>query len=179
MFELLQLSGSDESGIALETRHRNPVVNSQAAEPSEHDIRVFDYILSQHPKWKLRTPACGIYNCFGHVWAARRTAIYDQTAVETIMRDDGYRKLRSTETLLHGDIALYYDPTSESLWHVGLICELQSLVTPQGVEIATPVAWVLSKLNDVMGEVLHHSRDVHLPYDDGNVVVEFWTDRPV
>jgi hypothetical protein len=132
-----------------------------------------------HPAWELRNQACGIYNCFGHVWAARRTAIYDQPAVETVLRDDGYRKLSSSESTLHGDVALYFDTAHISLLHVGLVCELRTMVTPQGAPLGNPVPWVLSKLNDVSGEVLHRSKDVPFPYGNDDVLLEFWTDRRV
>lgn len=175
MLELLRLSGSEERGIVLETRRRSRVANSQAAEPDEHAIGVFGHLLTTHPNWKLRKQACGIYNCFGHVWAARRTAIYDQPDVETILQDDGYRKLIRPETPMLGDVALYYDTRSRNLLHAGLVCELQSVLSLTQEKIGIPAPWIQSKLNDVSGEVLHHYRDVH--YEDFQL--EYWTDRPL
>jgi hypothetical protein len=53
--------------------------------------------------------------------------------------------------------------------HVGLICELRSLV--QG---GTKIPWILSKWDDTLGEVFHHFMDVPWPEDFS---VAFWTDR--
>jgi hypothetical protein len=175
MFELLRLTGFEEGGITLETRLRNRVDNSQAAEPDEHAVRKFRYLLSLHRGWELRKAPCGIYNCFGHVWAARRTAIYEESGVETILRDDGYRALNSSENPRQGDLALYCDSVRGSLLHVGIVCELRGLVASDGTSVGIAAPWILSKLNDVSGEVLHHSKDV--PYGKGNFELEFWTDR--
>ncbi len=41
MFGRLRLSGSEERGIALETRCGNGVANAQVGEPDEHSINIF------------------------------------------------------------------------------------------------------------------------------------------
>lgn len=176
MFENLRLLGTTERKIVLQTRLGNAVDNAQTAEPDAQDIRKFEGIFAEH-EWKLRKKPCGMYNCFGLVWAARRTGIYDQKGIETILLDDGYRELNANEKPLYGDIALYFSPPPEAeIWHAGLVCELRSLVN---LEIA-PVPWVLSKLNAVCGEVLHNARDVHSPFKEGDGHrLEFWTDRPI
>lgn len=178
MFEFLRLSGTEESGIALETRLRTRVANAQAPAPSERDMRIFGLLLTQHPDWEARCQPCGIYNCFGHIWASRRTAIYEETEVETILGDDGYRRLGSGEGPLQGDIALYYDPARTELWHGGLVCELRRMVNASGEPVGRPVPWILSKLSAVHGEVLHRAMDVHSPYREDRFTLEFWTERP-
>lgn len=178
MFELLGLAGSPEQGIALETRLRRSIENSQAADPGARSHALFSHLMSLHPNWELRKHSCGIYNCFGHIWAARRTSILDQPAIETILRDDGYRRLAPQEHPMLGDIALFYDPSGTYLWHAGLVSELRRLVTASNQQFGAPAIWVLSKLNEVLGEVLHNSNDVHSPYGADPITVVFLTDRP-
>ncbi len=173
MFENLQLLGMRERKIVLQTRLGNPIENLQTAEPDEQDIRKFEGIFAEH-EWTLRKKACGMYNCFGHIWAARRTCIYDLEGVKTILQDDGYRKLSAGEKPLYGDIALYFFPPPEAeIWHAGLVCELREF---DGLDIS-PVPWVLSKFGAVYGEALHAAKDV--PNPEEGCDLEFWTDRPM
>ena len=173
MFENIQLIGMRERKIVLQTRMGNSIKNDQSAEPGEQDIRRFDHIFAEHD-WTLRKKPCGMYNCFGLIWAARRTSIYDLNGVETILEDDGYRKLSAGEKPLFGDIALYlFPPPNAEIWHAGLVCELREFINLN----ISPVPWVLSKLNDVYGEVLHKAEDVHSPQEDCHL--EYWTDRPM
>lgn len=175
MFELLKFGGSAEAGIALETRQRTPIPNSQAPNVSSASLRKFQRLLQDHRDWRLRKPACGLYNCYGHIWASRRTAIYDQPAVELILREDGYRRLRPQESPINGDVLLYYvDAQYNSMLHVGSVCELRRLAL-NNVEMGAPVPWILSKWDDSSGEVLHHVNDV--PWQDGEFTIAFWTDR--
>ena len=178
MFEKLRIIGSRELKIVLQTRLGTSIENSQAPEPDEQDIRKFEQIFAKHKHgWTLRKKACGIYNCFGLVWAARRIGIYEQKEVKTILKDDGYRRLSTGEKSLYGDIALYYSPPPDAeIWHAGLVCELREF---HNLDIS-PVPWVLSKLNSVCGEVLHNAMDVHSPYKEGDGHrLEYWTDRPM
>lgn len=173
MFENMQLIGMRERKIVLQTRLGNPIENAQTAEPDEQDIRNFEGISAKH-EWTLRKTACGMYNCFGLIWAARRTGIYDLKGVETILQDDGYRKLSEDEKPLYGDIALYFFPPPEAeIWHAGLVCELREF---DGLDIS-PVPWVLSKFGAVYGEALHEAKDVPNPQEGCDL--EFWTDRPM
>ena len=171
MFENLPFFGTRERKIALQTRLGTPIENMQTAEPHEQNIRMFGLISAKH-NWTLRKEACGMYNCFGLIWAARRTGIYDLKEIETILKDDGYRKLSEDEKPLYGDIALYlFPPPKVEIWHAGLVCELRGLID---LDIAVP--WVLSKFGPVYGEALHEAIDV--PNPEEGCGLEFWTDRP-
>lgn len=174
MFEALRLIGSDEQGIPLNTRRNRPIGNAQAPETLDGRLcRKYDLLLAQHgDRWEQRKPPCGVYNCFGHVWASRRTAIYEQTEIDKILEDDGYRLLLDSELPMQGDLILYY--VDGSLWHVGLVCELRALSLPTGMATAQRTAWVLSKWDNSSGEVLHDWQDV--PF--GGWHARFRTDRP-
>lgn len=137
---------------------------------------MFERLVSAHPGWEIRKRACGVYNCFGHVWASRRTAVYEESEVERILADDGYRVLASAETPLQGDLALYALVAGGDLLHVGLVVELRRISSSGGSPLGHGAPWVLSKWNDVSGEVVHHVNDVPFPADEFSVA--FWTDRP-
>ena len=125
--------------------------------------------------WVERKPPSGTYNCAGHVWACRRTAIYDdlENQVETIFKDDSYRLFKQGgEALSIGDLVVYWDRTSgkKLFLHVGVIAEIRMLAGS-----VKQVPWVLSKWDDTSGEVLHNCW--RHPFEPP-VDVEFWTDRP-
>lgn len=176
MFEDLLLLSSPERDIPLYTRMRRPVRNSQSTEPDDLARRKFARLLERHGRWEFRKPPCGTYNCFGHVWASRRTAVYDQADIEVILDDDGYRRFVAADVPQCGDLALYYDPSERWIYHVGVISELRHLFSPTGATLGFPVPWVLSKWDDASGEVLHQLEDV--PWSENEFKVTFWTDRP-
>jgi hypothetical protein len=177
MFERARLIGSREPTIKVQTRLGTDIQNAQAPPPNEMCIGRFDSLLKKRALWVLRKRPCGLYNCFGLIWASRRTSIYEQDQIEIILRDDGYRPLGDAESLHCGDLVIYYGRGGSDIWHVGKVMELRNLVVSgQDVE-AEPsrIPWVLSKWNDSAGEVLHHYTDVPWPEDEFEF--RFWTDR--
>jgi len=121
--------------------------------------------------WKQRKPATGGYNCAGHVWASRRTAILEPEAWRLILMDDGYRRLPDSEEPSPGDLVLYVDRRDNGFLHVGEILELRE-------SIGRRAPWVLSKWNSTSGEVMHYVHDVpfRMQFD---VRCEYWSDRQV
>jgi hypothetical protein len=107
MFETFKLFGSTEVSIALETRRRRSIPNSQAPDTDPRSRAKFARLMKTHGNWRERKAPCGIYNCFGHIWASRRTSIYEEDAVEMILEDDDYRWLSDQGQVREGDLALY------------------------------------------------------------------------
>jgi len=173
MFTIPLLIGtSDQKSIVLQTRAGNPIPNSQSLDPDEQTISAFRRMRAKHLSWEIRKDPCGIYNCAGHVWASRRTSIYETELYEQILREDGYRVLVEGEATFQGDIAIYRIKGEKAILHVGVITELRWI----GDNVnAQPIEFVLSKLND-LGEVVHHYNDMVL--NDIPFEVKFWTDRP-
>lgn len=167
MFDLVRFARSRPTGIGLATRAGNHIDNAQAPPPTDQVVAVFDRILQQHGAWIRRKGCCGTYNCFGHVWASRRTCIFDSEDVWRILREDEYRRIEP-EHADRGDVAIYLHKDSTTIWHAGVI-EPRQLY---GAE--NPVPWVLSKLNEATGEVLHPVGDVHAAFEYDT---QIWTDR--
>ncbi len=171
MFELARLVGTPRREIILQTRVGHSVPNSQSCEPDEKTKTLYDLFRKQHPFWKPRKAACGIYNCAGLAWANRRTSIYDENAYSKIIKDDGYRPIATEEQLQPGDIVIYLRPTIDNLrntLHVGIV-----LISDEIGEIK--IHWVLSKWSDQYGEDIHKIRDI--PSYFGEYLVELWTDK--
>ena len=171
MFELARLQGTPESPIPLATRLGTPVRNSRSPSPSERARSIFSLLLRKHPQWVLRKEPCGYYNCFGLVWASRRTSIYEQDDLDRILLEDGYRGLEDPRRCRLGDLALYLDEAGGFL-HVGVVAEIRQVVGGGVSRSGAP--WILSKWNDSTGEVLHHYNDVPFAL---SYTVRFWTDR--
>ena len=171
MFEEEILLNDAPRSIRLETHAGNRIENAVAPAADEHSARKYT-LLTRHYGgfWTNRKPACGVYNCFGMVFASRRTAIYDEDGLQVarILSDDGYRKVAQEKDVLPGDLALYYGEPGRRLLHVAVIMQKEKL----------GVLFALSKWNDTSGEDEHHVQN-HC-WDDkyDNVRLEFVTDRP-
>jgi hypothetical protein len=168
MLEMARLVGTPPKGIILQTRAGHDVANSQSCEPDATIPARYYRLRRKHLTWVSRKPACGVYNCFGLVWASRRTAIYEESDILQILMDDGYRQLVTDSQLRPGDVVLYRYPGNTL--HAAMVVELKPLGT-------STVPWVLSKWGPVFGEDLHAFLDV--PEDLEGCTIEFWTDRPI
>ena len=166
MFDEELLLGETESQIIVQTRRGTPIPNSISPEPGEAQRRKYELIRKRYGQaWTSRKAACGVYNCFGMVFAARRTAILETCYVETILTEDGYRRLPSEKDVAPGDLVLYRGRVGKEPYHVALLLCRGELG-----------AWIaLSKWNDSCGEDIHNIRN-HC-WVDFDVEIEFWTDR--
>ncbi len=173
MLELARLKGTPQKSIVLQTRAGRNVDNCQSSEPEGKIHSDYKQLRSEHFQWKNRKPACGIYNCFGLVWANRRTSIYDETEISKILTDDGYRRLENELYLWLGDIVLYLLPTGRMRYtlHASIVLQLETVG-------GATIPLVLSKWSDVFGEDIHALRDLPKGEHYRDCLVEFWTDRP-
>ncbi len=173
MLELARLKGTPRQEIILQTRLGRNVENSQSCKPGRNIYDAYHRLVSEHFTWRNRKPACGIYNCFGLVWASRRTSIYDESEIAKILADDGYRQLQNEIHLQPGDVVLYLrqDDRIRDTLHAAIVFRLERIGTA-----ITP--WVLSKWSDVYGEDIHALHDLPKFEHYRDCLIEFWTDRP-
>lgn len=172
MFGNVKILGTPPRGIKLQTRRGNDIANEIAPAPEIRHMRSFQDLLRKFKSWEIRCESVGIYNCAGHVWGSRRTSIYDDSAYRLIISDDDYQKI-SVIDVRPGDIVLYFDEEHREIYHVGMVVQLRDLIVGGN----TKVPWVLSKLGDSMGEVIHSAYDIHLP--NYSPEPEFWSERAV
>lgn len=169
MFEFERLLGPDEGGIALQTRLGSDIANSKVSEISQQRQQSYTALVEKYGQnWQQRKPPTPEYNCAGHVWASRRTCIYDEDAWQLILREDGYRR---THHPLPDDLVVYRE-RRHGILHIARVVELRPGI---GAKL---IAWVVSKLGDWTGEVMHFEHDVPYQSQGFDVKLEYWTDRP-
>src|SRR3990167_6609841 len=156
MFEETRLLGATERSIVVQTRTGKNVKNLVELEPGPRELRRYRAILDKFGTHCVeRKPPTGAYNCAGHVWASRRTAILESDQWELILREDGYRRLSPGREPSPGDLALYRDSEHGDVLHVAEMLELRTGIGP-----GTPKKpWLLSKLDSTSGEVMHYESD--------------------
>ena len=176
MFEEIRLLGPTEKGIVVQTRKGTAIKNVLEPEPGFQQRRLYQRLLEKYgQRWQPRKPATGGYNCAGHVWASRRSGLFDPQDWRIILDDDGYRRLPEHEDPFPGDLVLYVDSGNEEILHVGEIIEMRPGVTAQ----SRSIPWVLSKLDAKSGEVMHYVHDVPPWQSQGFLYrIEYWTERP-
>lgn len=185
MFEELHLIGDTTQSIVLQTRKGRDVRNAIAPEPGGKQVAIYGLIRAQFGAlWKQRKPACGGYNCFGHLFASRRTAVHDDAEIQKIFEDDGIRKLRPDEWPQVDDLVLYsyLQGRTRKPFHVARITKVESLVIPEqsggALMKRTPILTVVSKWNDSAGEDEHKWRDIGLWENlDLDLEAEVFTER--
>lgn len=163
MFAQAKLLGTPRRSIRLDTKLGNAVENEQALPPDDYTIARMQQQERRFPGWVKRREICGLYNCFGMVWASRRTAIYDEE-YSKFLEDDGYREI-ALQDVMAGDIVTYSwlnDP--DRVAHVALVLMVNEDSTGR---LRTP--YVLSKWNDCSGEFVHNYQDFHQPIDKVSV----------
>ena len=174
MFEQLKLIGPTERSIVVQTRKGTDIKNLVEIEPGFPERQRYQLLLRTHGEhWVERKPASGVYNCAGHVWASRRTAILEVDQWELVLQEDNYRRLPDHEPPVPGDLVLYVDTESDEPLHVGEILGLR----PGLGSGSRGIPWVLSKWNSTSGEVMHHLNQVPYLALGFRVRTEFWTDR--
>jgi hypothetical protein len=143
---LINLAGTPRSGIKLQTRKGTDIENEQAPGPSDDNLRVVARLEEAfRGRWLRRTAATGCYNCAGHVWASRRSSVYEKPDWLKILKDDGYRKISNADIEV-GDLILH--SCEGRFLHVGEIIEINCLNSAERTSIAK-VPRVLSKFSSL------------------------------
>lgn len=117
--EILTPGQMREKSITVHTREGTPIPNGQSYEYSAWDISVASGIEKKYKDVKCRTDLNPIYNCFGLVFASRRTSISDLSSIPTILNEDGYTEIPRSE-VLPGDLVLYRGRDGD-VEHAGIV----------------------------------------------------------
>jgi len=151
--------GQKRREIALATHLNSPIANetcSHEVAPSPAQRAAEGKLAKMYTR--RRPPTAG-YNCFGHAFALRRTAIFDDDGVDIdrILSEDGFALVSDSEAA-PGDVVLYSDERGYT--HAGRIDRRDPTLIITGSSTSSQVAIVLSKFNDVSGEYEHKIDDV-------------------
>jgi len=111
--------------ITTQTREKWDIPNSQSFEVTYRDRAELEDHKRRYTQNFFRTDAIPIYNCHGLTFAARRTTIWETTAVKKILSDDRYEQvpLRDVQP---GDIILYVSADDGDIEHSGVVIESPS-----------------------------------------------------
>jgi hypothetical protein len=157
--------GGGAWSVALGTRGQTDIKNQTCRRDLKPSLTVMRLEREWERRYQRRTPHTSGYNCFGHAFAGRRTAIYEISLIETILVEDEYVKIDYPSA---GDVVIYRDPDTRDIEHAGIVVGHDS----GKIEI-------LSKFNDVTGEFIHEHDDDDLPFfrPFPRTLIEFWSDR--
>jgi hypothetical protein len=110
--------------LALDTRQRRHIENRLSPQiPLKGMLDVAANNERLYSGTRLVSPS-SLYNCFGLVFAARRTWIFDAEAAWRSIKDDGYATVPFSPVHWEiGDIVLYCTET-DNLTHVAIIVEV-------------------------------------------------------
>jgi hypothetical protein len=101
MFSRIFQAGQTEPEIELATRDGEHVPNGVSSSPPIHG-RFLEWKddKKKHPDWIERKPPCGVYNCFGLVFASRRTCVYDPPLVDKSWRRTDLKRFPALKRVL-------------------------------------------------------------------------------
>lgn len=108
------------------------------------------------------------YNCYGLVFANRRTWVLEHD-LDLIFRDDGYRVLKNKFCAKLGDLVVYRESDKGPVLHAGLVAKIDTKL--EGDDYAI---YVLSQWGGD-GEYLHREDIVPSLFGTSR---QYWTHRP-
>jgi hypothetical protein len=143
--------------LRLETRCENQIANEINREPVRYGDRLLADDFERKFSQGLHRPVAPSrkYNCHGLTFASRRTWIHSPREIAKILTDDDYKTVAPPETVLPGDIAVYYS-TEGDAEHSAIVLTIERFGVPK----------VLSKWG-AGREVVHMLGNC--PYDASNV----------
>jgi hypothetical protein len=150
--------------LDLQTREQRQIKNELLRrDPIPGQIQQARDYRARFPQCEHRpTKASLRYNCHGLTFAARRTAITESTAVQSILIDDGYAEVDWAD-IVAGDVVVYLEQGDFS--HSGIVVSVDRC----GI---VPMIWVLSKWGHAH-EVVHKLHDC--PYaGHPDSQIHFW-----
>ena len=113
-------SKEDKRSIPLATSGGGWIRNVRRLPRSPLSMREAEkYAHAQCPGIQTRSLS-STYNCFGLVFASRRTCI-DTDQLPAILRDDGYNEVTDPSILSPGDIVVYLGDDPSDINHVGIL----------------------------------------------------------
>lgn len=157
---------TDKMGILLATKKGNRIRNARPQEVCPESM------LARERIWKNVLPGIqtrslsATYNCYGMVFASRRTCI-EEDQIEMILDDDGYNRVVDADLKI-GDIVIYRKSPGGKITHVAMIVRLDYQAQDAEWEITVLSQWGMD------GEYFHGVDEVPPLYGPNK---DFYTDR--
>lgn len=109
--------------IIVETSKGTRIENEQTFEVDGFQLHEFYREVKKYTIVAKRRDESPLYNCHGLTFASRRTNIYNSCDVQQVLSDDGYIEL-STDSVLAGDVIVYFDDKTGEISHSGEVVEI-------------------------------------------------------
>ncbi len=163
-------SPQDCHSIQLVTRERRWIRNVRLPElPPERMKAAERTCHGSHPMIITRSLSA-TYNCFGMVFASRRTAITAPQELGHILHDDGYRRVSTRAEVKVGDVVVYRHAPGAEIAHVGIVIHVEHRLGQADVTITVLSQWGRD------GEYIHNEADVPEVYGEHR---EYYSERRV
>jgi len=152
--------------MILQTSEGTDIPNYQIREVSAFEANQFaDLDANYGASTSRRAEPTPVYNCHGMTFASRRTGIYDDPALYTILREDRYVEV-PRDDVLPGDVICYFDDKG-AITHTGLV-----VTSPRDEVLRVPK--VCSKWGKY-AEVIHWANDC--PYREHFATARYYRVR--
>lgn len=145
-----QQSGTqnDKRSIRLATACDNWIRNARAPDRDPQALRAARQIMVESYGVQVRALSAK-YNCYGLVFATRRTHVLFEEDVAMILKDDQYRLVERRSDVQEGDVVLYRKGEGGPITHAGLVARIDRDIAKGEVAI-----FVVSQFGHD-GEYLH------------------------
>ncbi len=112
---------SDRRSIKLETKEGRWINNARRMELHPERMRAAEELCQSTCPGITTRSLSHSYNCYGMVFANRRTCIVDEREIGKILTDDGYRLVQNRAEVCCGDVIVYRKQEGGEIAHVGVI----------------------------------------------------------
>jgi hypothetical protein len=148
IFTFLEGEENDKASIRLATSKNGWIKNVRRLQRSPEAMKAAAEIhKGKFPAIKQRSSS-SLYNCFGLVFASRRTCIIDGNEVEKILSEDGYSAIGRVDADIH-DVVVFREKSSREIVHCGLVAEVKIGILDGSRKIMVVSQWGAD------GEYLH------------------------
>lgn len=131
-------------GISLQTRGKSDLTNEVNLEPLDDGQRAeAEAYAKKFPNAIPRPVRPGnTFNCHGLTFASRRTQLWKNAEVMSILKEDQYEEVKLSDVMA-GDIVAYYSDESKEFEHTGIVIDSDGQQAKANGTIRNPL--VLSK----------------------------------
>jgi hypothetical protein len=162
-------SEQDRKAIKLATKRGRWIKNVRRREMPPEQLRAaVEVVRGKFSALTLRSISA-TYNCYGMVFASRRTCIVDGNEILNILSDDEYLKVTDRRRVNVGDVVIYRSAPAGEITHAGIVIEKR----PRASAGADATFMILSQWG-ASGEWIHHEETVLPQLGSGR---EFYSER--
>lgn len=151
---------TDNRALPLYTKKRNWIRNVfQKPEIPRQGLKDLERQVHEGCPGVRTRSLSATYNCYGMVFAVRRTYIKDDVDAQMILDDDEFNTVRDMKDVRPGDLIVYRDAPKDKINHIGLVTKIAPRV---GADPGWDIE-ILSQWGET-GEYFHRPEQVPAVY---------------